>query len=161
MKGISTILAMILIVIIVVALIGLTYTFAVGLFQTTTTATTTATASVTTNIQKSVYIPYNGASCKSKDVNNLWVNFTIQNSGTLTIIPGELGAIFDGADISLLAINASGANNITTMSLVPGKIATLGATIPKVTGRTTRTLTVSAPAGDVSYTFTGTSACET
>ena len=46
MKGISTILAMILIVIIVVALIGLTYTFAVGLFGTTTEATTETTHEV-------------------------------------------------------------------------------------------------------------------
>jgi FlaG/FlaF family flagellin (archaellin) len=156
MKGISTILAMILIVIIVVALIGLTYTFAVGLFQTTTSAATTTTTNITSNILKSVYI-IGTPICTNSTTNMVWdwVNFTIQNTGTLTINPGDLYATIDGNTTAVL--NTTNAP-INSVSISPGKTMSFYANISKPGGQaaiTTRYLTVSAPAADVYATLTG------
>ena len=153
MKGISTILAMILIVIITVALIGLTYTFAANLFQTTTSTATTTTTSITTNMQKSIYMNSASASCVPVvDATRLSVLFTLQNSGIQQIGAGEMGATFDAADIGSLTLNSTG-TMISNTALQPGKTMAFNATVLR-NGKTTRTLTVSAPAGDVSYTFT-------
>ena len=98
MKGISTILAMILIVIIVVALIGLTYTFAVGLFGTATSGATGQTQAVTERLQKSVAIIASNCVRETSGAANF--SFTLKNTGTMTVEGGTLKAFLDGALIS-------------------------------------------------------------
>jgi FlaG/FlaF family flagellin (archaellin) len=99
MKGISTILAMILIVIIVVALIGLTYTFAVGLFSTTTGGATQQTTAVTQRLQKSATIV--SASCGSLSGSSRNFKFTIKNTGTLPIKDTEQAVFQDDVKATL------------------------------------------------------------
>jgi len=148
MKGISTILAMILIVIIVVALIGLTYTFAVGLFSTTTIATTTSTTAVTGNMQKTVDIV--AATCYNNTTSTI-VTYTLRNSGTLQI-SGQISATLDGTDISTASIvPATPSINVGNATLNPGQIQGYnytGTQVGKVYA--IRTLTVITPAGSVS-----------
>jgi FlaG/FlaF family flagellin (archaellin) len=134
MKGISTILAMILIVIIVVALIGMTYTFAVGLFSTTSNATQQQTNQVTSNMGKTVAI----ASVKCNAGNNY--QFTLRNTGANAISGGELSAFIDG---TMLTVNYG-------TGLTTGQITQFTSTAP-VAGAagTPHTLRVSAPAGEV------------
>jgi archaellum component FlaG (FlaF/FlaG flagellin family) len=98
MKGISTILAMILIVIIVVALIGLTYTFAVGLFSSTTQGASTQTQTVTQNMQKSANII--AASCGSLSGSTRTFKFTLKNIGTLTVAAADQTVFQDGVKVT-------------------------------------------------------------
>jgi len=142
MKGISTILAMILIVIIVVALISLTYTFAVGLFTTTTRGATAGTAAVTERLDKR--ISFVAASCSgSPDV----VKFTIRHDGaTYNIVAGELAAFIGGTRITTTP-------NIEQATLTPGQVS--GEFNWTATGdATSRTITVSAPAGSMDQIVT-------
>ena len=150
MKGISTILAMILIVIIVVALIGLTYTFAVGLFGTTTTATTETTEAVTERMQKSIVI--SAANCQNTSDTDVMINFTIKHTGNVQIEDGDLAAILDGSDIST-STEQSGGTDIDASSLAVGGILSFG--YYSASGQTNdkRTLTISAPAADVKWEF--------
>jgi archaellum component FlaF (FlaF/FlaG flagellin family) len=134
MKGISTILAMILIVIIVVALIGMTYTFAVGLFSTTANATQQQTNQVTSNMGKTVAI----ASAKCNPGANYQI--TLRNTGSNTIGGGELSAFVDG---TLININFGA-------GLTSGQIAPFTSTAPTAfSDGKSHTLRVSAPAGEV------------
>jgi len=166
MKGLSTILAMILIVIITVALIGLTYTFASGLITTTTTGAQNQTTTMTQNLQKTVII--SGASCinTTPAAAVIWTNvtFTVKATGANGIsgTAHELSAALDGADIST-GTNEYGPNTtlITSSSISPGKIQTYvfaysNKTPGPLAGNTTsRLLVVSSPAGSVSYTIPG------
>lgn len=100
MKGLSTILAMILIVIIVVALIGLTYTFAANLFQTTTSTATTSVETTTANMDKHVSIR-GTVLCKNTSLTlTAWrVNVTLRHDGATNPInvarDNELTALVD------------------------------------------------------------------
>jgi len=160
MKGLSTILAMILIVIIVVALIGLTYTFSVQLFQTSATGASNATQSTTQNLQKTVDII--SANCYNTTQTTEMVNFTVRATGLA--LNGELSALWDGVDISstVYETNNTGvyvANKINTISLAGGQVKgfsyiyTLPA-YPAVTSYHSHILTITAPAGDVPQTLT-------
>jgi FlaG/FlaF family flagellin (archaellin) len=135
MKGISEILAMILIVIIVVALIGMTYTFATGLFSTTTNATQQQTNQVTGNMGKTVSIV--AAKC------NAGTNyvFSIRNTGPNAIQATELAAFVDG---SLLSMAGSGFATQASGNITQYTSSTAGGA-----AGTTHTLKVSAPAGEV------------
>jgi FlaG/FlaF family flagellin (archaellin) len=134
MKGISTILAMVLIVIIVVALIGMTYTFAVGLFSSTANVTQTQTDTVTKNMGKSVSIV--AAKCYSGAGGNY--TFTIRDTGTNAISGTELSAFADGVQLNV----GFGAG------LTAGQIAQFNSNNFNLAAGT-HTLRVSAPAGEV------------
>jgi len=145
MKGISTILATILIVIIVVALVSLTYTFAVGLFTTSAKGATAGTEALTTRLQQSVEIVGDG-SCDAV-ANN--ITFSIRNSGTETIPVGGLSVLIQGKLIS----DASVSPNITAFTLSQGQLKQYNAhTADELAAGTRYTLTVSAPAGSVDKT---------
>ncbi len=105
MKGISTILATILIVIIVVAIIGLTYTFSVTLFQQAAGGATNATVTTVGNIQKSVAIV--SATCVPALGGQNATLFTIRHLGSIAITynntASELTTLLDGNDISTTA----------------------------------------------------------
>ena len=87
MKGISTILAVILIVIIVVAMISLTYTFASSLIATTTTEAAKQTTTTAERMLKTVEFII--ANC---DANSDEVKFTLRHTGSADINSGELAA---------------------------------------------------------------------
>jgi archaellum component FlaG (FlaF/FlaG flagellin family) len=146
MKGISTILAMILIVIIVVALIGLTYTFAVSLFSTTTSGATEQTTAVTTRLQKSVAIV--ARDCQISGATTTFY-FTLKNTGTLDITSTELRAFVDGTQITSGAItfNDIPKGEVDTEINFDNETASQGTA-------GTHTLRISAPAGEVDTTVT-------
>lgn len=154
MKGISTILAMILIVIIVVALIGLTYTFAVGLFSTTTTGATEQTAAVTTRLQKTVAIV--ASSCANitsgVDAGNDSVKFTLKHTGTIDIETNELSAFLGGSKISPKDTVTS--NTLEDTSLSAGSLSNEFEYNTTDGHKTPRTLRISAPAGEVDVSLT-------
>jgi FlaG/FlaF family flagellin (archaellin) len=138
MKGISEILAMILIVIIVVALIGMTYTFATGLFSTTTNATQQQTGQITSNMGKTVSIM--AAKC-----NTTGYFFAIRNTGPNTIKSTELAAFADGAILSGVSFADLTASQVSAqLSGTPGAAA----------GSGQHTLKVSSPAGEVQTQLT-------
>jgi FlaG/FlaF family flagellin (archaellin) len=130
MIGISEILAMILIVIIVVALIGMTYTFATGLFSTTTNATQAQTGQITSNMGKTVSI----VSAKCTVGTNY--QFSIRNTGPNQILSTELAAFADGAQLT-----------VTFSNLASGQVTQFTGTPAGAAGP--HTLKVSAPAGEV------------
>ncbi len=144
MKGISTILAMILIVIIVVALIGLTYTFAVGLFGTATTGATGQTEAVTKRLDQSIGFV---TSPICTNTTNAWtITFTIKHTGATHDITAT--------DIDVLVGNTK----INTIGgwvdpMTPGLTEYLSVSNESaVDWSGTQTLTVSVPATPVSRT---------
>ena len=140
MKGISTILAMILIVIIVVALIGLTYTFAIGLFQTTTEGASSTTTDITERMQKSAVI--SSATCDASDN----IDFTIRATGSGDIDAAEIYAFIDEKPLNLGSTAVDVASG-TISSEMTGTGVTLTAGV--------HTLKVSVPAGESpSYSVT-------
>jgi len=147
MKGISTILAMILIVIIVVALIGLTYTFAVGLFSTTTAGATEQTAAVTKRLDQSVTF-LTDPTCTNYTSDSWVIKFTIKHTGaTYNIESDEIDALVGNDPF---VINGFG----TTMA--PGETKYLNITNNKtetnIDWSGTQTLTISVPATPVTKT---------
>jgi FlaG/FlaF family flagellin (archaellin) len=143
MKGISTILATILIVIIVVALVSLTYTFAVGLFTTSARGATAGTEALTKRLQQSV--EFVSASCDKTNDN---VNFTIRHSGTVAMIAGDLTALIGGSQVTTEP-------SIATTAMDSGDVKSFGYhSATDYTSGQDIILTVSAPAGSVDRTVT-------
>lgn len=138
MKGVSTILATILIVIIVVALVSITYTFAVGLVSTSTRGASTGTEELTKKLQQNV--EFVTASCASGSPGT--IKFAVRHSGSINITVGNLNALVDG---SIISTNP----DITTASLGIGEVKNF--TIDSVNTRAGQdiTVTVSAPASPV------------
>jgi len=145
MKGISTVLAVILIVIIVVALVGLTYTFAVTLFGTAAGGAEAQAAAVTERLQKSVTVVTASCNATANEV-----VFTIRNTGTLDIDASDLAAFMNGKRLTVTG-------GFTPDPLPDGQLSdTLTATGVTFSAGT-NTLTVSAPAASVDKTMTCTS----
>lgn len=161
MKGISTILAMILIVIIVVALIGLTYTFAVGLFSTTSTTATTQVEETTKRLDK--HISFVGTEiCRNLTAagpTSSWtVQFTIRHDGATyeinTPTTSELTAIVDSAIIADTSTYlVGGSTRLGTTPISPGTLKTFNLTFTNGTSgistTTSHKLTISTPAGEM------------
>ncbi len=145
MKGISTILAMILIVIIVVALIGLTYTFAVGLFGTATGGATEQTATVTERLQKSGTIV--SSSC-DKNIVSEQRNFTvtIKNTGTLPIKANEIAFFQD--DVRVTDFDKP------LTDLLAGALETYELVNSTEADDASHIIKLSVPAGEVTYSST-------
>ena len=94
MKGISTVLAIVLIVVITVAIIGLAYGWATGMFKLTTSASEEQVASVTERLGKSVDIV--ATTC---DADSL--EFTIKSTGSDDILGTELSAFVEGTKVTV------------------------------------------------------------
>ncbi len=102
MKGISAVLAVVLIVVITVAIIGLAYGWATGLFGITTAASEEQVGGVTGALQKSVQIV--AASCTNEYGGEVYSDtaflyFTVKNTGTLAIDGSELNFFIDESPI--------------------------------------------------------------
>ena len=98
MKGISAVLAMVLIVVITVAIIGLAYGWATGLFELTSEAGQQQVEGITESTQKSVDIV--AAKCTGDEDNTKnTLTFSIKHVGTEDIIGGELTAFINEKDI--------------------------------------------------------------
>lgn len=141
MKGISTILATILIVIIVVALVSLTYTFAVGLFRTSTAGAETSTTELTKKLQQSV--DFVSASCSLSDG---MVKFSIRHTGSVNITAGGLSALLNDNVVTT-------APSITAESLNVGEVKSFNITGSFNSGDSVK-ITVSAPAAPIDYLVT-------
>ncbi len=108
MKSISTIIATVLLVIIVVSIVGLTYTFATGIFTTTTTAATNQTQTIISRLGEQ-------ATIVSTAGNTVYV----RNIGTQNIDLTKVG-------VFLNEIKANFVPEVTM--LTPGSIAALAIT---------------------------------
>lgn len=97
MKGISTVIAVILIVIIVVALVSLTYTFAISMFTSTTTTASKQTQSTTENMMKT--FEFVSVSC-SLSGNTATYKFTLRSTGTVDLKKEELAIFLDNERIN-------------------------------------------------------------
>lgn len=148
MKGISTVLAVILIVIIVVALVGLTYTFAVTLFGTAAGGAEAQAAAVTERLQKSV--TFVGAACDIAGSTATYT-FTLRNTGTLTVASTDLAAFVDGVRIPNAAITPPWAD-IPDGQVDDERSFTNQTAAQGTSG--THTLTISAPAASVDKSVT-------
>jgi FlaG/FlaF family flagellin (archaellin) len=146
MKGISTILATILIVIIVVALVSLTYTFAVGLFSTASHGATTGTTEVTTRLGKTVTFAASSCIGPTNDV----VKFTLQHTGTVDIIAGDMATFLDGSPATFT--NSTG-TTITNIGLTAGKFST-EFNYTATGHKASRIITVATPAGSMDQPIT-------
>ena len=148
MKGISTILATILIVIIVVALVSLTYTFAVGLFSTAAGGAEKGVTTTTIRLDKSVSI-VGVPVCTKPTASSYQVGFTIRHLGsTYNITTSEISVFLGGGSGTYTGWGVG--------DLAPGGTKTLTWTnTSAVTWSSTgTTFTVSAPAADSSKTLT-------
>jgi FlaG/FlaF family flagellin (archaellin) len=140
MRGISTILAVILIVIIVVAMISLTYTFAVNLFTSTTTGAEEQTTATAERMLKSV--TFASASCVGDTI-----RFTLRHTGTVDIESGDLAAFIDG-------LKVTSTPNIETEELESGKLSSEFNYTGTYSSDQEVKIRVSAPAGEVERTVT-------
>ncbi len=143
MKGISTILATILIVIIVVAIIGLTYTFSVTLFQQAAGGATNQTAATVSQTQKQATL-ITPVYCSGGTL-----RFSLRNSGSLPLAAGEVATFFDDTKLTTTS-SPPVSPDINTASAAVGGILAVGTTTTfTVTGvsATGHTLKISSPAG--------------
>jgi FlaG/FlaF family flagellin (archaellin) len=146
MKGISTILATILIVIIVVALVSLTYTFAISLFGTSSRGVETGVTETTIRLDKRVEFVVD-PSCSN--VGGNWqIAFSIRHAGaTYNISSAEISAFFGNEPGT---ISGWGSEPLT-----PGSVKTLTfRNSSAVNWSKTDLFTVSAPANPTSKTVT-------
>ncbi|MDD5416701.1 MAG: CARDB domain-containing protein [Candidatus Aenigmarchaeota archaeon] len=94
MKGISAVLATVLIVVITVAIIGLAYGWATGMFKMVSDTSEENVGKTTDNMMKSVQII--AAKCEDTLADNTnTVTFTIRSTGTKDIEAAELSAFLD------------------------------------------------------------------
>jgi FlaG/FlaF family flagellin (archaellin) len=147
MKGISTILATILIVIIVVALVSLTYTFAISLFGASTKPVETGVSSTTQKIDKRVIFVVDPSCAK---IGNDWqISFSIRHDGATYNITSSEISVYYGNDPTTFSWSPSG-------DMSPGSTKTITATNQTGAswGSTSRDVTVSAPANPISKSVT-------
>jgi hypothetical protein len=145
-KGISTILATILIVVIVVALVSLTYTFATSLFGTSTKGVDNSVTEATKKMDQRI-IFVTDPECEQLSNGNWSISFTIRHDGSsYSISENQITALF-GNDMG--TISGWGSE-----PLAPGGIKSLKFwNTTAVTWRTTDLFTVSAPAGSIVKTI--------
>jgi len=92
-KGISAVIATIMLLMITVALIGVFYVFGSGLMSSSTGAAGGAATATTDRMLKTVAL--STAICKNTTPTNNMINFTIQNVGTKDILANELTVLVD------------------------------------------------------------------
>jgi len=148
MKGISTILATILIVIIVVALVSLTYTFAIGLFSTASAGAEKGVTATTIRMDKAISI-VGTPTCTSGATYT--IKFVIAHLGTTyNISSSEVSAIFGGATGLITGFPTPGGLSPGTMS--PQLTWTNNTPVTYTSMGTD--FTVHAPAADATKTIT-------
>jgi FlaG/FlaF family flagellin (archaellin) len=103
MRGISTILATILIVIIVVALISLTYTFATGLLKTATGGAQSGVETATKKMDQRIVFVTDPTCTNISGSDTIWeISFTIRHDGaTYSINASEISAFFGNTQLTL------------------------------------------------------------
>lgn len=169
MKGISAVLATVLIVVITVAIIGLAYGWATGLFKVTSEATETQVGGVTENLQKSVdiiavkcsnstdpgiYLAVGGDNEIPPQPEYNYLTFTIKNTGTESIVAGELTAFLDNNLMETAGFYAS-TDDVSVVELSVGEVMEFEYWgIEEHAEPSTRVLKIDAPAGAVEETVT-------
>ena len=148
MKGISTILATILIVIIVVALVSLTYSFAVSLFGTSTNPVETSVTEATKKIDQRVTFVVDPVCTRSDGIS--WeILFSIRHEGaTHNITSSQITALYGNTPGDVTGWGSS--------PMAPGTVKSLtfkNNTAVDWSGKTYQ-FTVSAPANPISKSVT-------
>lgn len=107
-KGISAVIATIMLLMITVALIGVFYVFTSGLVSSGTGAASEAASATTDRMLKTISL--STATCKNTTPTNNVINFTVQNVGTKDILAGELKVYVDDKDNTQIEEISSGLN---------------------------------------------------
>lgn len=144
MKGISTMLATVLIVIITVAIVGLAYTWAVGMWGTVSSTSTTTTTTTTERMTKTVEFAVD-PTCTSKTAGT--IKFTLKASGIGDIASGDLNAFLDGSPVTTTP-------SVAVATITHGTISTSEFTYTFAGTKATPKLEISSPAGTISKTIT-------
>lgn len=114
MRGVSSIIAVILILMIVVSLVALTWTWFTRLFNNLASSASNATTTATTSLGIEANIE------AAKFYSPTFVNATIRNTGTIDIDLSKLGIFVDGSFCPLYAPNSG--------KISPGLTATVNIT---------------------------------
>ena len=169
MKGISAVLATVLIVVITVAIIGLAYGWATGLFKLTSEATEDQVGGVTDNLQKSVdiiavkcsnstdpgiYLADTGGNEVPPQLEYNYLTFSIKNTGSGTIEVGDLTAFLDNKIMETAGFYAS-TDDVSNIELTAGEVMEFEYWgIEEHQAPSTHTLKIDAPAGPAEETVT-------
>lgn len=146
-KGISAVIATIMLLLITIALIGVVYAFITTLAGTTIAAGTGQASATTDRMLKTITV--SAATCGNTTPANNIINFTVQNIGTKDILPGELAVYVDGAKADgLTVINNSALNS----GLAANAQAYAG--VQTASYSKTRTLKVQSPANPSEISLT-------
>lgn len=148
MKGISTILATILIVIIVVALVSLTYTFAMNLFSTASRGTTSGVEQTTIRLDKAVAFAIDPDCEWSSSDSNYQLKFAIRHLGATYSINRTEISVFWGRDEFTITEDSWPFDEL----LNPGEVKSIVATNKTEISSGTKDVTVSAPAASITKT---------
>lgn len=95
-KGISAVIATIMLLLITIALIGVVYAFITTLTGTTITTGTEQASATTDRMLKTIAI--SAATCRNTTPANNIINFTVENIGTKGIAAGELKVFVDDVE---------------------------------------------------------------
>jgi flagellin-like protein len=117
MKGISEIIAIILILMIVIALAALAYTWFSGIFNQMTTNAGTSVTQTSNSMETQFKIE------NLKFVDATHINATIRNLGTRSVNLTGVGAYYDGTPATAIAQDPAGL-------VIPSATATLTITMP-------------------------------
>lgn len=138
-KGISTILATVMLLLITISMVAVFYVFGTGLITTSTGATTITATTTTEMMLKVVAIPV--AKCSNTTPTNNIINFTLQNVGTKDILGGELKVYVDDVQ------NTNTAPNLANTGLNVGEQIQIGVT--ETSYKKIRNLKVQGPSNTV------------
>ncbi|MBU3896394.1 MAG: hypothetical protein KJ697_00455 [Nanoarchaeota archaeon] len=153
MKGISAVLATVLIVVITVAIIGMAYGWATGMFEMVGDTSEEQVSGATDSLSKTVEILT--IKCEYRDETHCdnVLTFAVKNTGTKNIASGEMGAFIDNTDIDNLFTTSVSIKEDT--SLDAGEVKQFSyRTSDEIYFNTDKEiiLKVSAPAGSVEET---------
>ena len=147
-KGISAVIATVMLLMITVALIGVFYVFGGSLMSTTSGTAGDIVAGTEDKMLQAIALET--ATCGNTTSTNNIINFTLQNTGTKDIVSSDVKIYMDGTDVTptagLTGSRGMVANSRTTLSYGTTSSATVGPT----TGYSAkRTLKVTGPSNYV------------
>lgn len=143
-KGISAIIATIMLLMITVALIGVFYVFGSILMGGSTGAAGSAATATTDRMLKSIAV--SNERCSNTSATNNIINFTVQNIGTKDIVAGELSVYVDNV------LDKDESPDLTATGLAANAQMPVGVNVSSY--RKTRSLQVVGPANPVTMSLT-------
>lgn len=135
-KGLSAIIATIMLLMITVALIGVFYVFSSGVVTSSTGSAGAAATATTDRMLKTIAV--SSATCKNTTPANNIINFTVQNIGTKDVLANELKVFVDSV------VNPDESPDLASTGLAANAQMQVGVNVSSYSR--TRTLSVQGPA---------------